>query len=213
MKKEIIKPFDLEKAKAGAKLRTRNGYPVEILKWDARGEYPIVGIIKQEEQDDIEGWTCEGLWSINNPSCVSDLVDLVIVEEVEESEFWSDDVKNTFNGFYINSDADIIGVRPLPNISNNYNVFATEKQAKSALAMARISQIMANDIETFGGVVTDEEWDNNKWKFVICRKERMICSTTVTHDYHLLAFHKSDQRALFLEKYPQLVKDYLMIPY
>ena len=51
MKKEIIKPFDLAKAKAGAKLRTEDGYPVEIFKWDARGDYPIKGMIKEEKQE------------------------------------------------------------------------------------------------------------------------------------------------------------------
>ena len=38
-------------------------------------------------------------------------------------------------------------------------LFNTEKQAKSAVAMAKISQIMAND-ERFGGPVTDEEWND-----------------------------------------------------
>ena len=54
MKKEIIKPFDLEKAKAGAKLRTRNGLHVEIFKWDARGSYPIRGIVIAEKEDKSE---------------------------------------------------------------------------------------------------------------------------------------------------------------
>ena len=39
----------------------------------------------------------------------------------------------------------------LPWKDGNLNIFATKKQAKSALAMAQISQIMAND-ERFGGV-------------------------------------------------------------
>ena len=39
----------------------------------------------------------------------------------------------------------------------NFDTFATEKQAKSALAMAQISQIMTND-KRFGGVITDAEW-------------------------------------------------------
>ena len=208
MKKKIIKPFDLEKAKNGAKLQTKGGYPVEIFKWDARGNYPIKGMIIQAKEDVGACWNLKGAWMINPSGNYS----LVIVEEVEEPEFWSDDVEKILNGFYINSDADIRGVRPLPNISNNYNIFATEKQAKSALAMSQISQIMANDVENFGGVIIDEEWENNEWKFVIYRDGCSISTTSIMNDYYFLAFHTEKQRDLFLEKYPQLVKDYLMIP-
>jgi hypothetical protein len=126
-------------------------------------------------------------------------------------EFWSDDDNKRFNGFKIA----LGGVQMADdfyNIPNAYHIFATEKQAKSALAMARISQIIDNDIENFGGVVTDEEWKNNEWKYVIYRDFCSINTTFVIHNYYFLAFHTSKQRDLFLEKYPQLVKDYLMIP-
>ena len=77
--------------------------------------------------------------------------------------------------------------------------------------MSRISQIMANDIANFGGVITDEEWNNDEWKFVIYRNGSCICKTAIIHDYHVLAFYTEKQRDLFLKIYPQLVKDYLMI--
>ena len=346
MKKEIIKPFDLEKAKAGAKLRTRRGEPVEIFKWDARGGYPIKGMIIEKYDDKSGSLKLNGSWGILPYDS-----DLVIVEEVEEPEFkdgdwvvnkfgdvwridsfdkknyqvsdekgnynyfpiskqdemrlwtiddakagdvlvasdgsififasvvdcackhyvaletdgainineglkhyyetseaahpatkeqrellfsklkeagyewnakklklkkikpkfWSDDV-NIFNGFYINSSAHISKIYGASNIRSNYNVFVTKKQAKSALAMARISQIMANDIENFGGVITDEEWLNDEPKFVIDRYDNRINTTSIMRNgYDFLAFHTAEQRDLFLEKYPQLVKDYLMI--
>ena len=345
MKKEIIKPFDLAKAKAGAKLRTKGGYPVEIFKWHARGNYPIRGIIIEEKDDMSAYWKLDGSWVYDHTSN-----DLVIVEEVEEPkfkindwitngkcvykivrvtdiyylenyreacvvgtidvtdeyyhlwnfddvkagdvlvasdgsififasvkgfackhyvalttdgainineglehswetsravhpadkeqrelllsklkeagyewdadalelkkiepEFWSDDKSNAFVGFFIGTYGDIIEVSKLSNTVSNYNIFATKKQAKSALAMARISQIMANDIENFGGVVTDEEWENNEGKYIIYREENSVCKTTIGSDYYFLAFHTEKQRDLFLEKYPQLVRDFLMI--
>lgn len=93
----------------------------------------------------------------------------------------------------------------------NRNVFATEKQAKSALAMAQISQIMAND-ERFGGVVTDEEWDDITYrKYVIVRMDNEIFAADRTHAYDFLAFHTAEQRDLFLEENENLVKDYLML--
>lgn len=357
MKKEIIKPFDLKKAKAGAKLKTRSGLPVEIFKWDARGSYPIRGIVIAEKEDKSEIWSLDGYYDYNHRP---DTFDLVIVEEVEEPkfkvgdwlagnepnnyarfvhilevvnvqgkeryrifrdlhndedvvecrfiekhyhffnikdakagdvlvdtegsvfifrkicegypndygginiinefshtdepgiwthkpcfpatkeqrdllfqkmkeagyewdaeklelkkikpEFWSDNKSSTFGGFFIDAYGKIIEVKKFPNTVSNYNIFATKKQAKSALAMARISQIMANDIENFGGVITDEEWENAEWKYIIYRNGCSISTTAIMSGYSFLAFHTEKQRDLFLEKYPQLVKDYLMIP-
>ena len=345
MKKEIIKPFNLEKAKAGAKLRTRDGKPVEILKWDTREDFPIKGMIKREEQDVNMYWTSEGFWCKNR---IPHVLDLVIVEEVEEPkfktgvwiannkyiyrvlmiyscyyletcegacttraieevdknyhlwtikdakagdilvdtegsififrkicdghpnayggistenhfesaynsgfwtskpcipatkeqrsllfkkmkeagykwnaeklelkkpEFWSDSENNSLSGFIISDlNSDILKAVRILNIKSNYNVFATKEQAKSALAMAKISQIMANDIANFGGVITDEEWENAEKKFIICRCGSYICRMLTIHDYYFLTFHTEKQRDLFLEKYPQLVKDFLMVP-
>ena len=76
--------------------------------------------------------------------------------------------------------------------------------------MAMISQIMANDVKNFGGIVTDAEWENNEYKYVICRVGNNIKKIDVIHDYRFLAFHTAAQRNLFLEKYYDLVKEYVM---
>ena len=91
------------------------------------------------------------------------------------------------------------------------NVFYTKKQAKSALAMAQISQIIAND-ERFGGPVTDDEWEcNDVEKYVIQRlQNNIMCGLTFTAN-QFLAFHTKEQRDLFLKENKDLVKDYLMI--
>lgn len=94
----------------------------------------------------------------------------------------------------------------------NHNLFATEKQAKSALAMAQISQIMAND-KRFGGAVTDEEWNNTNLKKYVILRDNMntICESVATYTYSFLAFHTEEQRNLFLDENEDLVKDYLML--
>lgn len=93
----------------------------------------------------------------------------------------------------------------------NHNLYATEKQAKSALAMAQISQIMAND-KRFGGVITDEEWEDiNIDKFLIIRVKNTIFPATNTASYGFLSFHTKEQRDLFLKENEDLVKDYLMV--
>ena len=92
----------------------------------------------------------------------------------------------------------------------NLDIFATEKQAKSALAMAQISQIMAND-ERFGGVITDAEGLQDFYKYCITRTSNMIIKGCYTTNYKFLAFHTQEQRDLFLKENEDLVKDYLMI--
>ena len=208
MKKEIIKPFDLAKAKMGATLKTRAGLPVEIFKWDARGDYPIRGIIIDENDDVQSTWTSKGSsYTSGNASAT----DLVIVEEVEESEFWSDKENKKAKGCYIDYMSDIITNGKARYNRNRYNLFATKKYAKSALAMSRISQIMANDVEHFGGPITDVEWGSKELKYVIYRDGYNVSTTRATSVYHFLAFHTFEQRDLFLKKYYNLVKDYLMI--
>ena len=137
MKREIIKPFDLEKAKAGAKLGTRNGKSVEILKWDARGDFPIKGIIKEEEQDLTACWNSGGFWRRNNPS---HSFDLVIVEEVEEPKFkvkdWITNGKYTYrieevigNCYKYSSNKDSISFESISTTDKNYHLW-TIRDAK-----------------------------------------------------------------------------------
>lgn len=123
---------------------------------------------------------------------------------------WRDNKSAQIEGYFINLASAIEVYAGLNNLSN-YSVFATEKQAKSALAMARISQIMAND-ERFGGVVTDEEWNNsNQTKFVVERGGDEIRKTEWWKHYCFLAFHTEEQRDLFLKENEDLVLDYFMI--
>lgn len=128
-----------------------------------------------------------------------------------KSKRWRDDKDAPIKGCYIKENAMIYDTSPVSNVPHNYNVFATEKQAKSALAMARISQIIAND-KRFGVVVTDEEWMNEDiLKYVIMRTDNFIDKSLYTSIYHFLAFHTAEQRDLFLKENEDLVKDYLMI--
>lgn len=124
---------------------------------------------------------------------------------------WRDKVEEMFVGYYIDVNCNVQKIGRCYNVKHNYNVFATKKQAKSVLAMAQISQIMAND-ERFGGVITDEEWEDTTInKFVINRVKNTINKAAFTSSYEFLAFHTQEQCDLFLEENEDLVKDYLMI--
>lgn len=88
------------------------------------------------------------------------------------------------------------------------NCFIDEKHAKSALAMAQISQLMPY----YGGAITSEEWGNPSYlKYTIVRHNKGIRLWTNTNVFNLLAFHTEEQRSEFLKYNEQLVKDYLMI--
>ena len=214
MKKELIKkPFDLEAYKEGAKIQTRDGHEVRIICTNAENpRFPIIALAKlYNEEEVVVHYTLEGKALLANTIHNHDLV---IVEEIKGPEFWSEDTSNTFSGFSISnfaSDGIFTEVEAKPNTELYKGIFATKKQAKSVFAMAMISQIMANDVENFGGIVTDEEWTDDNWKYVINRAGNNIRTMDVIHEYHFLAFHTIEQRALFLEKYRDLVKDYLML--
>lgn len=92
-----MKEFDLKAAKAGKPICTRSGEEVEILKWDARGECPIIGCIKDKHRS--YDWACS--WSINGNFCagVSDneadlmMADEIIVSKKKNDKEWIKDLK------------------------------------------------------------------------------------------------------------------------
>lgn len=95
--------------------------------------------------------------------------------------------------------------------ANDHTVFYSYKQAKSAKAMAIISQIMAND-ERFGGPITDEEWSNSRvQKYCIVRLGNKPIFHAFEGTYNFLAFHTPRQRDLFLKENEDLVRTYLML--
>lgn len=127
-----------------------------------------------------------------------------------EKKKWREDRFAIIKGYVIEGEY-IMPYEKLYNVSSNYNVFATEKQAKSALAMARISQIMDND-KRFGGVVTYKEWNNGEiLKYYLYRNGTSIGKDEFYYKYNFISFHTAKQRNLFLEENEDLVKDYLMI--
>lgn len=124
---------------------------------------------------------------------------------------WRDKTGVNVNGYYITDDSEVLPLYDFTYDGTSYNIFARGKQAYSALAMARISQIMEND-KRFGGVVTYAEWASAKTKkFTITRANNEIIKDEVFYTYNFLAFHTEEQRDLFLKENKDLVKDYLMI--
>lgn len=91
------------------------------------------------------------------------------------------------------------------------DVFVDKKSALSAMAMAQITQIMAND-ERFGGIITEDEWEtSDDDKHVIYRVRNDVIAGMTVSQYHLLAFHTAEQRDLFLKENKDLIMQYFML--
>lgn len=53
----ITTEFNLERAKAGAKIVTNYGEPAEIIYWNAKGQYPLVILV--DDGDTSDAFFCD----------------------------------------------------------------------------------------------------------------------------------------------------------
>lgn len=72
-----MKEFNLEEAKAGKKVCTRDGRPARIVCWDKAGEYPIVALVSIQDRtgktERVVSYTIDGRCYISQQD-VSDLM-------------------------------------------------------------------------------------------------------------------------------------------
>lgn len=85
------------------------------------------------------------------------------------------------------------------------NMFKTKKQAKSALAYAQLTQLMALP-EYNGDWVPD--WSNSCYKFIIGRHSGDIEIEYYTKHYYPISFKTAEIRDKFLENNLDLLKEY-----
>lgn len=119
------------------------------------------------------------------------------------------DIPEYIKGWFISEcDSSICKVTVDEIISDHKNIFLTEKHAKSALAIAQISQLLPY----YGGEISKEEWNNKLiHKHIIERECSSIVKNVVDIEYCFLAFHTKEQRDLFLKNNEDLIKQYYMI--
>ena len=85
------------------------------------------------------------------------------------------------------------------------NIFKTEKQAKSALAYAQLTQLMALP-EYNGDWVPD--WTNDEFKYTIGKYSGNIELEYFSKTYYPISFKSAEIRDKFLEKNLDLLKEY-----
>lgn len=76
-----MKPFNLEKAKVGKPVCTRDGRPVRIVEFNMKNEnFPIIAIVSCENEEKATTFTKEGGYYVG----MSSDKDLMMVSETEE---------------------------------------------------------------------------------------------------------------------------------
>lgn len=207
-KKEILVPFDLAKAKAGAKLKTIGGSDVRVICYDRKtdNEIKLVALVSNDMGVEIScGYTEQG------HNFTDDSLDIKIVEEVEEPDRWRDANKCGVEGWSLTDTGQIVHSFACKDSICWATIFAKKKMARAAKAAAMISQIIAND-KRFGGTITDEEWnDIGCQKFIIIRKGGGVVESITTFEFNFLAFHTREQRNLFLKENEDLVRQFYML--
>ena len=109
------------------------------------------------------------------------------------------------SGVYINDFSSYVHCAHESNIPDNRNMFLNEKYAKSALALAQISQLLPY----YDSNVDWGNWYN--YKYCILRERNKIVIQTGQYIYTPLAFNTKEEAERFLKYNEQLVKDYYMI--
>ena len=84
MKKKVLKPFDIEKAKNGAEVCTKEGNKARIICFDKKteGDYTIIALVFTGKEEFILSYTADGKRVKN----CDDSIDLMIVEYDEEEQ-------------------------------------------------------------------------------------------------------------------------------
>ena len=89
------------------------------------------------------------------------------------------------------------------------DVFKKEKQAKSALAYAQLTQLMA--LPCYNGDWEADWEDGRQHKYVIIRKFNELEKSTQYRYYEEMAFKSPEIRDIFFDKYQDLLKTYYQL--
>ncbi|MCP4256753.1 MAG: hypothetical protein GY774_04400 [Planctomycetes bacterium] len=136
-------------------------------------------------------------------STYSEIVFKPIKPELAQS--WED--LGLVSGYYINGDS--VMRKTVPHCTHLHcrNVFTTKAQAESAIAMAQLSQLMAQANDGL-----EPEWAEVESKHCITREKNMLYTVECWNAYYFLAFKDRETRDTFLETHRELIETYLMIP-
>lgn len=126
----------------------------------------------------------------------------IVFKKKNEVNCW-EDLKH-ITGTYISDCSCFIPGNTKVIYPHNKNIFLNEKYAKSALALAQISQLLPY-------YDTNVDWNSTEDKFCISCIKNKIKINTWLGIYHVLAFNSLSEAERFLKHNEQLVKDFYML--
>jgi len=110
------------------------------------------------------------------------------------------------DGWYVDTDASILQIPDCYTYNDAKNIFATEKQAKSALAFAQLTQLAA---KVNGDWIPD--WTNSSRKYIVfCQGNELQVDYNFKYK-HKISFKTQELAEKSLKYHEQLWKDYYMI--
>lgn len=126
----------------------------------------------------------------------------IVFKKKESINCWED--LKPVKGYFIGLDSNICHYVSDYFNKKDKNIFLSEKYAKSALAMAQISQLLPY-------YNTDNDYNTSHYKYCITRDLNNIVIHQWSSTYHLLSFNTIGEAERFLKYNMQLIKDYFMM--
>lgn len=126
----------------------------------------------------------------------------IVFKKKVEVNCWED--LKRIQGAFITEGSLLNPVALAPVLPHNRNIFLNKKYAKSALALAQISQLLPY-------YDTNVDWTTNTTKSCICRVRNRLEITYWETQHHILAFNTRSEAERFLKHNEQLVKDFYML--
>ena len=125
-----------------------------------------------------------------------------LIEEYELPKSWED--LTLVKGYYVKSYADIHKCENTKPSKENKNVFKTEKQVKSALAFAQLSQLVAE----MNGDWTPDWGKDGQIKYGIMRQNNELIRFEASYTFRHLCFKSKELRNFSLENHRNLWEQY-----
>lgn len=124
-------------------------------------------------------------------------------DELAEKVTWED--LERVEGFYV-TEFSKIGTASGPTTDQYKSVFVTKNQARSALAMAQLSQLMARVNEGW-----KPDWTTNDAKYVIGYWSTEVDLGSSPRTPYFLAFPTREIRNQFFEDHRELIEEYFLM--
>lgn len=129
----------------------------------------------------------------------------IIFKQKKEVKRWED--LEAIDGYYISNISYIHSIYNCPVTINKQNVYATEKQAKSALAFAQITQLLP-----YYGGYTEFRNDANNYVIGYCPdSEQFVVNCCELYIYSQFHFESQKSAEEFIKNNEDLLRQYFML--